>query len=54
MTEMLVGGLLALFEAGVLRREVNGAAIHAGFFVDARDMYERLRAMALLGARKFR
>ncbi len=46
VTEMLVGGLLALFEAGIVRREVDGAAIHAGFFVDARDMYERLRAMA--------
>ena len=45
VTEMLVGGLLALFEAGIVRREVDGAAIHAGFFVEARDMYERLRAM---------
>ncbi|PVA05523.1 acetyl-CoA hydrolase/transferase C-terminal domain-containing protein [Thalassorhabdomicrobium marinisediminis] len=45
VTEMLVGGLVALFEAGMIRREVAGAAIHAGFFVDARDMYERLRAM---------
>jgi len=45
VTEMLVGGLLALFEAGIIKREVDGAAIHAGFFVDARDMYERLRAM---------
>lgn len=45
VTEMLVGGLLALFEAGIMRREVDGASIHAGFFVDAHDMYERLRAM---------
>lgn len=45
VTEMLVGGLLALFEAGIIRREVDGAAIHAGFFVEARDMYKRLRAM---------
>ncbi|KIN70571.1 Acetyl-CoA hydrolase/transferase family protein [Sulfitobacter noctilucae] len=45
VSEMLVGGLLALFEGGVLRREVDGAVIHAGFFVEARDMYERLRAM---------
>lgn len=45
VTEMLVGGLVALFEGGVLRREVEGAVIHAGFFVDARDMYERLCAM---------
>ncbi|MCX7561237.1 hypothetical protein OS190_16840 [Sulfitobacter sp. F26204] len=45
VTEMLVGGLLALFEAGIIKRKVDGAAIHAGFFVEARDMYERLRAM---------
>lgn len=45
VTEMLVGGLLALFEAGIIKREVDGAAIHAGFFVEARDLYERLRAM---------
>lgn len=45
VTEMLVGGLVALFEADILKREVDGAVIHAGFFVDARDMYERLRAL---------
>lgn len=45
VTEMLVGGLLALFEGDVLRRKVDGAVIHAGFFVEARDMYERLCAM---------
>ncbi len=45
VSEMLVGGLVALFDAGIIRREVAGAAIHAGFFVDARDMYARLREM---------
>ncbi|EBA07606.1 acetyl-CoA hydrolase/transferase C-terminal domain-containing protein [Sagittula stellata] len=45
VTEMLVDGLVRLFEAGVIRREVCGAAIHAGFFVDCRDLYERLCAM---------
>ncbi|MCQ0091596.1 hypothetical protein FGD77_07810 [Roseovarius sp. M141] len=45
VTEMLVGGLIALFEAGILRREVEGAVIHAGFFVETRDMYQRLRDM---------
>lgn len=43
VTEMLVDGLLHLFENGVIRREVDGAAIHAGFFVDCRDFYDRLR-----------
>lgn len=45
VTEMLVDGLLRLFEAGILRREADGAAIHAGFFVDCRDFYARLRQM---------
>ncbi|WP_243405061.1 acetyl-CoA hydrolase/transferase C-terminal domain-containing protein [Pelagivirga sediminicola] len=46
VTEMLVGGLIALLDAGILRREVGGAVIHAGFFVEAREMYQRLRDMA--------
>lgn len=45
-SEMLVDGLLRLFEAGVIRREAGGVAIHAGFFVDCRDFYRRLRALA--------
>lgn len=46
VTEMLVGGLVALFEADILRRQAqDGAVVHAGFFVDARDMYQRLRAL---------
>ncbi|MGY6704260.1 acetyl-CoA hydrolase/transferase C-terminal domain-containing protein [Roseinatronobacter sp.] len=45
LTEMLVDGLLALFEKGIIRREVDGAAIHAGFFLDSHDFYKRLRAL---------
>lgn len=45
VTEMLVGGILALFDEGVIRREVDGIAIHAGFFVETRDFYARLREM---------
>lgn len=45
VTEMLVDGILQLFEAGIIRREADGAAIHAGFFVDCRDFYTRLRHM---------
>ena len=45
VTEMLVGGLLALFEAGIIRREVDGAVIDAGFFVETRDFYKRLRCL---------
>ncbi|MFC6655237.1 acetyl-CoA hydrolase/transferase C-terminal domain-containing protein [Roseibium salinum] len=45
VTEMLVGGLLELFESGIIRREVDGAAIHAAFFLECRDFYRRLREM---------
>ena len=45
VTEMLVGGLLELFDEGVIDREVDGCAIHAGFFVETRDFYRRLRQM---------
>ncbi|GGA62245.1 acetyl-CoA hydrolase/transferase C-terminal domain-containing protein [Pelagibacterium lentulum] len=45
VTEMLVDGLLALFENGIVKREVDGAAIHAGFFLDSRAFYERLNAL---------
>jgi len=44
-TEMLVDGLLQLFEGGVIKREVDGVAIHAGFFVESRAFYKRLRDM---------
>lgn len=46
LTEMLVDGLLALFERGIIRREVDGRAIHAGFFLDSRDFYQRLNALS--------
>ncbi|PZX45839.1 acyl-CoA hydrolase [Roseinatronobacter thiooxidans] len=45
VTEMLVDGLLALFERGIIRREVDGVAIHAGFFLDSRQFYARLHAL---------
>ncbi|PHP67416.1 hypothetical protein CSC94_09150 [Zhengella mangrovi] len=44
-TEMLVGGILELFEGGVIRREVDGVAIHAGFFLECREFYRQLRDM---------
>lgn len=46
VTEMLVDGLLQLFKAGIVRREVDGVAIHAGFFVDCRAFYEALRGLS--------
>ena len=45
VTEMLVGGLLELFEGGIIKREVNGAAIHAGFFLECKVFYRQLREM---------
>lgn len=44
-SEMLVHGLLELVEHGVIRREVDGALVHAGFFVESREFYRRLREM---------
>ncbi|GGL60977.1 acetyl-CoA hydrolase/transferase C-terminal domain-containing protein [Wenxinia marina] len=44
-TEMFVAGLLALVQAGVIRRQEMGAVLHAGFFVESRDFYGRLKAM---------
>ena len=45
VTEMLVGGILELFEGDVIRREVDGVAIHAGFFLECEDFYQKLRNM---------
>lgn len=45
VTEMLVGGILELFRGGIIRREVDGAAIHAGFFLECRDFYRTLCEM---------
>lgn len=45
VTEMLVDGLLQLYTGGILKREVDGAAVHAGFFVESRAFYKTLRDM---------
>ena len=44
-TEMFVEGLLDLYRAGILKREVDGALLHAGFFVGSRAFYRALREM---------
>ena len=36
---MFVEGLLDLFQAGVLKREVDGAVLHAAFFIGSRAFY---------------
>jgi acyl-CoA hydrolase len=53
-TEMLVEGLLDLHRAGILRREVDGAVLHAGFFVGSRAFYQALRGLPPDVAAKFR
>ncbi len=53
-SEMFVEGLLDLFRAGVLKREVEGAVLHAGFFVGSRAFYRALREMPEEVADKFR
>lgn len=45
VTEMLVDAMLPLLEEGIIAREVDGAAIHAGFFLGCRDFYSRLRGL---------
>jgi acyl-CoA hydrolase len=52
-SEMFVEGLLDLFRAGILKREVDGVVLHAGFFVGSRDFYRSLREMPREIASKF-
>jgi acyl-CoA hydrolase len=53
-TELFVEGLLDLYRAGVLKREVDGAVLHAGFFLGSRAFYRALREMPHDIADKFR
>ncbi len=45
LSEMLVDSFLPLIEAGVVKREVDGALIHAAFFLGPQSFYEALLAM---------
>jgi acyl-CoA hydrolase len=45
-SEMLVDGFLQLMRSGVLKREVDGVALHAAFFLGPRDFYAALRDMS--------
>ena len=53
-TELFVEGLLNLYQNGILKREVDGAVLHAGFFVGSRAFYKALRDMPPEVAAKFR
>jgi acyl-CoA hydrolase len=52
-TELFVEGMLDLFRAGILKREVDGVVLHAGFFVGSRAFYRNLREMPRDVASKF-
>ena len=43
---MFVDGFLELLDAGILKREVDGALLHAAFFLGPKSFYRRLREMA--------
>ncbi len=45
MSEMFVDGFLELMKAGVLKREVDGYLLHAGFFLGPKSFYRALREM---------
>lgn len=44
-TEMLADSFLSLMDAGVLKREVDGALAHGAFFLGPKSFYRRLREM---------
>jgi acyl-CoA hydrolase len=52
-SEMFVEGLLDLFRAGIVKREVDGVVLHAGFFVGSHAFYRALREMPRDTASKF-
>lgn len=45
VSEMFVDGFLSLIDAGILKREIDGVQLHAGFFLGTRAFYKRLREM---------
>jgi acyl-CoA hydrolase len=46
LSEMFVDGFLELIDAGVLKREVDGALLHGAFFVGPKSFYKALREMS--------
>lgn len=43
LSEMLVEGFLDLWDADILKREVEGKVLYAAFFLGSRSLYQRLR-----------
>jgi acyl-CoA hydrolase len=52
-SELFVEGMLDLFRAGILKREVDGIVLHAGFFLGSRGFYRSLREMPREVVQKF-
>ena len=52
-TEMFVEAMLDLYRAGILKREVNGAVLHAGFFLGSHAFNRSLREMPRAELEKF-
>jgi hypothetical protein len=52
-SEMFVECFLDLYRAGILKREVNGALLHAAFFVGSKAFYQALRTMSESDRAKF-
>jgi acyl-CoA hydrolase len=52
-SEMFVEGMLDLYRAGILKREVDGIVLHGGFFIGSRDFYRALRDMPAATTAKF-
>ena len=52
-SEMFVECFLDLYRAGVLKREVDGALLHAAFFVGSKAFYQALRDMPEAERAKF-
>ncbi len=44
-SEMFVEGMLDLFRAGILKREVDGVVLHGGFFLGSRAFNQALRKL---------
>ena len=44
-SELFVEGMLDLYRAGILKREVDGIVLHGGFFIGSRAFYRALRDM---------
>jgi Acetyl-CoA hydrolase/transferase C-terminal domain len=45
VSEMLFEAFIGLIDAGIIKREVNGALLHAAFFLGPKSFYRRLREM---------